>query len=93
MEGWLQCVVSPGQILGRIRGQGQDFHWRSVSFCDKGRNRSPEAIHRITKGMLQIRIEIVDQKGDLLLVRLPRRTLENGQHITVRGSLSAKRRR
>jgi hypothetical protein len=31
----------------------------------------------------QIRVQIVEEKGELVLVMLPRQTLENGRYVTV----------
>jgi len=84
MDGWLHCVVSPGQFSGEHGVEVRTSAGEVFLFAPAEEIELPAGAQSDYNGEAHIHVEIIEQKGDLLLVRLPRRTLENGQHITVR---------
>ena len=85
MNVMLKCQVSPGQFTGEcaVKIQLHDDKWVSLFL-------PVEAVE--IQGALSdedpvdgyIEVNVIDQEGGLTLVRLPRPTLENGQHLTVK---------
>ena len=90
-ESWLRCKVSQGQFSIEYAVSGKRFDGEGFSlFAPKEFVDTPEEVTDETvDGWL--RVEILDQKGDLLLIRLPRPTLESGQSLTV-NSVDVKKR-
>ncbi len=76
---WLPCSVSPGQFPNEYAISGAQYNGKPFSLF------APQETVRLTAdagdGFLQV--DILDRKGDLVLVRLPAQTFENGQYITV----------
>ena len=81
---WLRCKVSPGQFTGEYAIVAKDFKGSTFSFfapdayvhCDSDASEAGAV-----DGMVQV--EVLEQSSDLILVRLPRVALENGQTVTV----------
>jgi hypothetical protein len=84
MANWLSCTITPGQFSSEYAVSGQHSDGTGFSLfvpheyveCDP----APTAQQPV-QGWL--RVEVWDQKGNLVVVRLPRSTLENGQFVTV----------
>ena len=87
METWLKCKVSPGQFSIEYAVQVEAFDGRRVSLFaptdEVDTDKQPTGSSPVDG---RIRVTVEAKKDDLLLVRLPRQTLENGQHVTVRSS-------
>ena len=85
MEKWLDCTISMGQFTGEFAVQGRMFNDSEFSlFAQKDEllfDKEPTPKKSI-RG--KIRVVTLDEKEDLLLVALPRPTLENGRAITVK---------
>jgi hypothetical protein len=85
MASWLRCAVGPGQFSSEYAVGGQQFNgtWFSL-FVPREcvvAERPPTRPGESVEGWL--RVEELERKGDLVLLLLPRQTLENGQYITV----------
>src|SRR5437764_12816082 len=84
MDHWLCCTITPGQFSSEYAVSGQQSNGTGFSLfvpheyvaCDRVPTTQQPA-----EGWL--RIEVWDRKGDRVIVRLPRPTLENGQFVTV----------
>jgi hypothetical protein len=85
MEHWLRCQVYPGQFSVEYAVVVRQSDEKEVSLF------APQALvdceqaptfDRPVPGW--IKVVLVKQQGDLVLLQLPRSTLENGQYITVR---------
>jgi hypothetical protein len=84
MDAWLTCKVSTGMFSSEYTVEGTS--WDGIGFslfapkddvvilADPMRQEPVEG---------QMRVEVVEQKGDLVLVMLPRESLECGRYITV----------
>jgi hypothetical protein len=77
---WLHCSVSPGQFPDEYAVGGKQYNGKRFSLF------APRELVRLAtaeegKGLLQV--EVVDRKDDLVLVRLPEESFENGQYVTV----------
>lgn len=85
MDQWLTCTISPGQFSDEYAVQGKLFNGRTYSLFasreDLDFEGDPTWDHPVQGS---IRISILDQKEELLLVALPQTTLENGRTITVK---------
>lgn len=81
----LKCQVSLGQFTGEyaVRVQSYDGKWVSL-FAPAETIELLEEIDENHSVDGYIEVEVVDQRGGLTLVRLPRPTLENGEHLTVK---------
>ena len=85
MEHWLRCQVYPGQFSVEYAVVVRQSDEKEVSFfaplelvdCEQA-----PTFDRPVPGW--IKVVLVKQQGDLVLLQLPRSTLENGQYITVR---------
>lgn len=77
---WLKCKASAGQFQKELAISGLDRSDNGFSlFVDSDNVRgSGENAH--------LRVVGLASEGELVLVRLPGRTFENGQTITVRSS-------
>ena len=85
MEKWLKCTISPGQFTGEFAVQGKMFDATEFSLFAPGEDlqfSENPASDKHVEGY--IRVLSGDSKDDLLLVRLPRPTFENGRVITVK---------
>jgi hypothetical protein len=79
MEMWLPCSVSAGQFPTEVAVSGTQHNGKPFSLFAP--NEMVSATAEPSKGLL--RVELVDRKGGLALVRLPAQTFENGQFVTV----------
>lgn len=83
-EYWLRCNVTPGQFSGEFAVAGRLFDGTGFSLfapTDTVETDESPSEDRSVDGW--IRVEKLECKKQLCLLRLPRETLENGQYITV----------
>lgn len=81
---WLQCVVSEGQFSDEyaVRARTAD----GTEFSLFVPQEFVEVDHPPTEQAALpavVRVDVLDEQQDLVLVRLPRQTLENGRSVTV----------
>ena len=85
LEKWINCTVFPGQFTGEYAIKSTMFDGTEFSlFAPKEAldiKQEPTLDHPV-KGKIKVQIE--QQEDDLLMVRLPRPTFENGQCVTVK---------
>jgi hypothetical protein len=84
---WLRCKVSPGQFTGEYVVAAKDFRGQGFSFFVpdeyvQGQDQMSGDVP--VDGLVQV--AVLEQSSDLVLVRLPRVALQNGQTVTVRSS-------
>ena len=78
-QNWLRCSASPGQFPTELAVSGVQFNGHGFSlFAPEESVKGLE-----TDGTAYIKVDVVDRRGSLALVRLPAQTFENGQHIPV----------
>jgi hypothetical protein len=77
---WLLCSVSPGQFPNEYAVSGTQYNGKGFSlFAPRETVSAPSS----GEGDGFMKVDVVDSQGELVLVRLPAQTFENGQHITV----------
>lgn len=77
---WVPCSVSLGQFPNEYAVSGTQYNGKTFSLFaprDAVHLATPDAVD----GFLQV--QVVDRKNDLVLIRLPAQTFENGQYVTV----------
>jgi hypothetical protein len=92
MEYWLRCQVYPGQFSVEYAVVIRQSDNKEVSlFAPQEFVECEEtpSFDRPVSGW--IKVVPVKQQGELVLLQLPRSTLENGQYITVRADQLAAR--
>jgi hypothetical protein len=83
MESCLRCNVSPGQFTGEYAISASQANGEQFSlFADEGLVDIDESEGR--EGWLHV--EIVERRGDHVLIRLPSPALEGGQFVAVRSN-------
>jgi hypothetical protein len=80
---WLSCSISPGQFPTEFAIVGTDHDGKGFSLFAPREFTVPS---KDSEGIGLVRVDVIDQKGDLILVRLPGQTFENGQYVTVKAS-------
>lgn len=84
---FLKCIVSVGQFSNEVAIRGEDHAGVAFSFFVEKRlvdYKDEPQRGRDVNGLLHV--EALEQKGDLVLIRLPGRTFENGSTITAKSS-------
>jgi hypothetical protein len=77
---WLPCSVSPGQFPSEYAVAGVQHNGKPFSlFAPRAMVLAPPS----EEGQGLVRVEVVGRRDDLVLVRLPAETFENGQYVTV----------
>src|SRR5690606_23693400 len=86
-EKLLSCTASVGQFHDEFAIKGTDFNGEAFSLFlnDEFLSNATEVRAGNTDRGL-VRVEVLDQKGELVLIRLPGRTFGNGSTVTVRAS-------
>lgn len=87
MEASLRCQVSPGMFSGERAVRGSSAHGDEFSLFvpeELVECREPVVEGGVIDGWLQV--AVLAREGNLVLVRLPGQTFENGQTVTVRDS-------
>jgi hypothetical protein len=83
-ETWLRCLVSPGMFDNEIGVDGRQFDGSVFSFFGPDDAVEPEQELTSEKSVPgRVRVEIMSRKGNLVVVKLPRQTFQNGAFITV----------
>jgi hypothetical protein len=79
MESWLYCDIAPGQFPDEYAVAGEQHDGRPFSlFAPK------ELVRPLDHDHGRLRVKVFGRQSDLILIRLPRHSLENGQFVTVR---------
>ena len=92
MDASLRCQISTGMFSGEVavRGIAADGTEFSLFVSDEFvESDLPVCESEPVEGWLLV--EVLDREGDLVLIRLPSQAFENGQTVTVRDSLVARR--
>ncbi len=87
MEHWLRCMVRRGQFTGEYVVQGETVDGKGFSLfaeADDIRLDTPSPLGKEVKAAGWLRVELIDQRDGLMLVKLPTEALERGYFITVR---------
>jgi hypothetical protein len=83
---WLKCAASEGQFTNELAVYAADHEGSSFSlFASREHVKLPAgepAAGEEVEAMLKV--TVLDQRGDLCLIRLPGRAFENGSTVTVR---------
>jgi hypothetical protein len=83
-DAMLRCMISTGQFSEEVAVSGQDYAGAQYSFFIS--RKFVEFEGEPARGCEVdgwLRVRVLDRKQDLVLVRLPGRTFENGSTITV----------
>jgi translation initiation factor IF-1 len=87
MEAWLLCTVTPGQFsseyaISSVQSNNKEFSL----FANRGdvQCESDPTLQEPVEGLL--RVQVWEQRGDAVLVRLPQPSFESGQVVTVKAS-------
>lgn len=76
---WLSCFINPSQIPNEYSVSGKQYNGRDFSVLVP-----QEAVSTTSnEGIGLMKVEVVAQRDDLVLVRLPAQSLETGHHVTV----------
>jgi hypothetical protein len=83
---WLKCEATPGQFSDELAISSHDFRGEKFSlFVPLPQVKIDEDVfaraHRDSDAM--IRVEILDRKDSLVLIKLPCRAFGNGSTLTV----------
>ena len=78
---WLTCSISPGQFPTEYAVAGTQHN--GVPFSLFAPKEAVSAPPGGVEGSGFVRVEVVDRRDGLALVRLPAQTFENGYHVTV----------
>lgn len=84
---WLRCKASSGQFENEVAINAAEYNGDSFSlFADRRFLDCPDCVEgqQTVDALLQV-VELA-REGDLVVVRLPGRTLANGQTVTVRAT-------
>jgi hypothetical protein len=86
MESWLQCTVTPGQFRGEAGVEGRQFDGSVFSLFapDQAVDSEGNPPARGDSRAGWVRVDVISRQNDLVLVRLPRPTFQDGPFITVR---------
>jgi hypothetical protein len=82
---WLCCDLSPGMFDCEVGVQGQQFDGSAYGLFAPADHVDVGA-ETLTRGACVpglVRVDIIDRKDNLVLVKLPRQTLQAGAYITV----------
>ena len=85
MENWLQCTVTAGQFDNEFGVAGHEFNGAVFSlFTPKETVRfsHPPTKDQTTTGW--VKVQVVQQRDNWVVVRLPRQTFQSGYCVTVR---------
>lgn len=83
-ETWLRCVITPGQFTGEYAVEGETSSSEGFSlFADESDLDCREFPTGSDRVPAWLRVDEIDRRGSLALVKLPRHTMENGDTVTV----------
>lgn len=84
---FLRCSVASGQFSGEYAVSGNTFDGEGFSlFAPKEFVITQSNVEEVGKVDGLVEVEEIDRDGELVLVKLPRQTLENGTTITISAS-------
>jgi hypothetical protein len=78
---WLMCSISPGQFPTEYAVSGTQYNGAPFSLFASGESVVPPV--GAIEGLGAVRVQVIDRRDGLALVRLPAQTFENGHHVTV----------
>lgn len=80
---WLRVIASKGQFSDEVAIRGADYNGEQFSFF--AQDDFVQVVGDINSGSADafLRVTRLDQKDDLVLIRLPGQTFGNGSTITV----------
>src|SRR5258708_7504254 len=85
MDNWLQCKLSPGQFEGEFGVDGEQHDGSAFSlFAPKASIKFDEEPTTEKASSGWVKVQVLQQREDLLLVRLPRETFQSGYFVTVK---------
>jgi hypothetical protein len=85
MEAWLRCTILPGQFSSEYGATGEDASGGEFGLfvpAEFVEVSPPPTRETFVEG--RMRVEEWARKGDLVLVHLPRESLDGRKNITVR---------
>jgi hypothetical protein len=84
---WLCCEAAPGQFPGELGITGETSNCTVFSlFMPDKRVICSQTPSEGKPAECWLEVEVISKQGDLVVVRLPRQTLENGQFVIVKGN-------
>ncbi len=87
METWLRCKVTPGQFSNEYAVQGERFDGRGFSLFAWERDVDTDfTTSKDVPAGAWLRVEVLDQSNDKVLVRLPSPCFENGDTVSVQAA-------
>jgi hypothetical protein len=84
-EHWMRCMATPGQFPGEFAITGETSNGTVFSFFmpeERVTVEQPPAEGHPEAAW--VRVQVIEERGGLYIIRLPRQTLENGQFVTVK---------
>ncbi len=82
MQAWLRCRIGPGQFPDEFAVGGTKHDGRPFSLFAP--QQTVQSLEGADRGEALVRVTVYEKKGNLVLVKLPQQTFENGYFITVR---------
>jgi hypothetical protein len=87
MENWLRCNLSPGQFDGEFGVDGAQHDGKTFSlFAPKPSIKFDEEPTKEKVSPGWVKVQVLQQQENLVLVRLPRQTFQSGYFVTVNSS-------
>jgi hypothetical protein len=85
MQTWVRCSISSGQFSDEVAVEGRQFDGKLFSLIvpDDFVDAEGQSIGMDEAVEGWIRADKIERKDDLVLVRLPRHTFQNGPFVTV----------
>jgi hypothetical protein len=85
MRHWLRCRIALGQFDTEFAASGQQVNGKGFSlFVPINQVKYEQAPPPRGHSVGWLPVEVWDQQGDQVLVRLPQETLEDGYFVTVK---------
>jgi hypothetical protein len=81
---WLRCIASKGQFSSELAISIKDFRGEEFSLFAERESVEPEGDPDIRPVPALLRVRLLDQEGELVLIRLPAETFNNGYTVTVK---------
>jgi hypothetical protein len=85
MKDWLRCRIAHGQFDSEFAASGQQANGKGFSlFVPKAQVECAQEPLPRGHAVGWLPVEVWEEQGDQVLIRLPQPTLEGGQFVTVR---------
>ncbi len=81
---WLRCMASKGQFSNEFAISAKDYRGEEFSLFVSRELVEPEGDPNISRVPALMRVRALDRAGDLVLIRLPAETFNNGYTVTVK---------